>query len=56
MKAMCEKINIQFEDLFSEILIGPKSEQQIEDLKLFLREQGMDRLAQAVKLSDCPLR
>jgi hypothetical protein len=56
MKAMCEKVNIQFEDLFSEILIGPKSKQQIEDLKLFLREQGMDRLAQAVKLSDCPLR
>jgi hypothetical protein len=34
MKAMCEKVNIQ-----------------LEDLKLFLHEQGMDRLAHFVKLS-----
>jgi hypothetical protein len=56
MEFMCDKVKIQFEDLFSEILIGPKSKQQIADLKLFLHEQGMDRLAQSVKMSDCPLR
>jgi hypothetical protein len=56
MNFMCNKVNIQFEDLFNEILIGPKSKQQIVDLKLFLHEQGMDRLARSVELSECPLR
>jgi hypothetical protein len=56
MDSMCKKVNLKFEDLFHEILIGPKSKQQVKGLKVFLCEQGMNRLAQKVRMSDCPLR
>jgi hypothetical protein len=56
MDSMCKKVNIKFEDLFSEILIGSRSKQQVKGLKVFLCEHGMNGLAQKVKMSDCPLR
>lgn len=56
MDKLCAEKNINFEDLFSNILIGPKSEQNLEILKSYIKGLGYDALAKRVYRSKCPLR
>lgn len=53
---LCQKENIDMEDLISSIVIGPKSEQNIEDLKWYLRKIGLSKLAEKTQRSNCPLQ
>lgn len=56
LKELCEKENIAFEDLIDSIVIGPKSQQNMEDLKWYCRKIGLTKLAEKIRWSDCPLR
>ena len=56
LKGMCERIGIDVEDLVTELIIGPDSTQSAAIFQDYLRDQGLNRLAQRVSLSDCPLR
>lgn len=56
LQDMCRKINIQLSDLIEEIIIGPESTQSIAILQDYLRDNGLDALANRVALSECPLR
>ena len=47
---------IDFEDLFDSIVIGPTSKQTIRDLQIYCKNNGLLKLANKVKKSDCPLR
>ena len=51
-----KEINLVFQSLIDQILIGPRSEQNEEELKSFLEACGYDILAKKIKKSDCPLR
>lgn len=53
---LCEKEGIDFEDLFDSIVIGPTSKQTIRDLQIYCKNNGLLKLANKVKKSDCPLR
>ena len=53
---LCEKERIDFEDLFDSIVIGPTSKQTIRDLQIYCKNNGLLKLANKVKKSDCPLR
>lgn len=53
---LCEKEGIDFEDLFDSIVIGPTSKQNIRDLQIYCKNNGLLKLANKVKKSDCPLR
>ena len=44
------------DELVTEIIIGPKSMQSIESLKVYLNRNGLAMLENKVKKSDCPLR
>lgn len=56
MERRCEEVGISFEDLFEEIVIGPKSEQDISSLQAFIEERGFVTLKGKISKSDCPLR
>ena len=56
LKKCCRKENIKMDELVTEIIIGPKSMQSIESLKVYLNRNGLDMLENKVKKSDCPLR
>ena len=56
LNAMCQKIGVSFEDLFTEIIIGPESTQSISILQDYLRDNHLYALTERVSLSDCPLR
>ncbi len=56
LMSMCRKAGINRQDLTSEIIIGPKSTQSVFILQDYLRDNGLDRLADRVSLSNCPLR
>ena len=56
VKELCEIEQVKFEDLFSEIIIGPKSEQNPLELQEYLRFIGFDEMAERVVKSECPLR
>ena len=53
---MCEKAGIGLEDLVTELIIGPDSTQSAVIFQDYLRDHGLNRLAERVSLSDCPLR
>ena len=53
---LCEKEGIDFEDLFDSIVIGPTSKQTVRDLQFYCKNNGLLKLANKVKKSDCPLR
>lgn len=53
---MCRKIEIGLEDLVPEIIIGPESTQSKSILQDYLRDNGLEKLAERVSLSKCPLR
>lgn len=52
----CGQFGIDFEELVTDIIIGPKSPQSKVILQNYLRVNGRKRLADAVRVSDCPLR
>ena len=53
---LCEKEGIDFEDSFDSIVIGPTSKQTVRDLQFYCKNNGLLKLANKVKKSDCPLR
>ena len=56
LKAMCGEIGVGLEDLVEEIIIGPVSTQSLAIFRDYLRDNGLNGLANRVSLSDCPLR
>lgn len=52
----CKKLELNIQDLISEIIIGPRSQQKIDILKEYLSLNDYDDLALKVKNSECPLR
>ena len=42
--------------LFDSIVIGPTSKQSVRDLQFYCKNNGLLKLANKVKKSDCPLR
>lgn len=53
---LCTQEAVEFEDLFEEITIAPRSEQNKYELVSFLKSVELDTLAGKVKISQCPLR
>lgn len=53
---VCKKLELNIQDLISEIIIGPRSQQKIDILKEYLSLNDYDDLALKVKNSECPLR
>lgn len=53
---LCEKEGKDFEDLFDSIVIGPTSKQTVRDLQFYCKNNGLLKLGNKVKKSDCPLR
>lgn len=56
LRSMCGRIGIGLEDLVTEIIVGPDSTQSAAIFQDYLRDHGLNRLAERVSLSDCPLR
>ncbi len=56
LRSMCETVGIGMEDLVTELIIGPDSTQSVAIFHDYLRDNGLNRLAERVSLSDCPLR
>ncbi len=56
LESMCWKIGIGLEDLIAEVIIGPESTQSAWILQDYLRDHGLNELAEHVSLSSCPLR
>lgn len=44
------------ENLITGITIGPRSQQNLEDLRSFLKRLGLNKLAENIIESSCPLR
>lgn len=53
---LCDHAGIPIEDLFEEIVIGPRSVQNIDELKSFCIHMGFPGLADHIRVSTCPLR
>lgn len=53
---LCRAKNINFENLFQEIIIGPRSKQGIMNLQEYIGFLGYPELAKRVRFSNCPLR
>ena len=56
LDSMCRTIGIGWEELVPEIIIGPESTQSQPILQDYLRDNGLDGLAERVSMSNCPLR
>lgn len=56
LEALCSKKQVEFDDLFNEIIIGPRSRLTVDELQGYLREQGYQKIAEKVTKSTCPLR
>lgn len=53
---VCKKLELNIQDLISEIIIGPRSQQKNDILKEYLSLNDYNDLALKVKNSECPLR
>ena len=53
---MCQEAGITIEDLIAEIIVGPESTQSVPILHDYLRDTGLEKLAENICYSDCPLR
>ncbi len=53
---LCEEVGVSAEELFEEIVIGPRSIQNIDELKSFCEHMGFPGLASHIRVSTCPLR
>lgn len=56
LNKLLEEEKMKMEDIISSIIIGPRSLQSKRDLENYCRHLGYDKLAQNIKISDCPLR
>ncbi len=45
-----------FENLIDQVIIGPRSQQNINILQQYILSNGLNNLANKVTVSDCPLR
>lgn len=50
------KHGITFDKLIDEIIIGPRSKQAIDELKLYIESKGYTELSNKIKYSNSPLR
>lgn len=51
-----EQHHVTFEDLIDGIIIGPRSQQSVEELAMYLESLGFHKLSKKIRKSDCPLR
>ncbi|MCQ2595650.1 MAG: DUF2971 domain-containing protein [Treponemataceae bacterium] len=56
LRDVCQKIGINYVDLFTEICIGPQARVSKELLSDYFISTGTPELADRIKLSECPLR
>lgn len=56
LDALCANENIDFEDLFDKIIIGPRSHQRVFELKQYIQSIGYEKISERISKSDCPLR
>lgn len=56
MEGLCADAGVTFEDLFDKIIIGPRSEQSVYELKAYITSLGYEDLAEKIFASQCPLR
>lgn len=56
IRKRCEQYGVEFESLVTDIIIGPKASQNMIILKNYLHKNGLNRIAERVVRSDCPLR
>ena len=56
LQKVLETENMHMEDIINSIIIGPRSSQNPKDLGNYCRHLGLHKLAQNIKVSDCPLR
>lgn len=55
IKKRCDSVGLKFGDLFEGIVLGPRSAQNIDILKRFVEECGIDNLHGKISKSDSPL-
>lgn len=53
---LCAEQGISHDMLFEELVVGPRSSQNLDELRTFLVDLGFPRLAEHIRASDCPLR
>lgn len=56
LQKVLETENMHREDIINSIIIGSRSSQNPKDLENYCRHLGLHKLAQNIKVSDCPLR
>lgn len=54
--SMCPRKDTSFEKLIDEIIVGPRSQQNIDILQQYICLYGLSDLAEKITMSDCPLR
>lgn len=54
-KLLCEKSKMDYRNIFDAIIIGPRSQQNVDVLKDFLYMKGLETLSQNISKSTCPL-
>lgn len=50
------RFETSFESLIDEVIVGPKSQQNIAILKEYINSNGLHKMGKFVTQSDCPLR
>jgi hypothetical protein len=56
MDKLCDSESVEFEDLFDQIVIAPRSEQSIYELKEYVASLGYNKLSESIVKSNCPLK
>lgn len=56
LSMLCNTKEINFQDIFGKIILGPRSKQRIVDLQEYIEFLGYPELAKKIKSSKCPLR
>lgn len=51
-----KKHGITFDELIEEIIIGPRSKQSIDELKMYIESKGYIEISKKIRVSNCPLR
>lgn len=51
-----KKYGIKIDEIIDEIIIGPRSQQSIDELKLYIESKGYTELSNKIKYSSSPLR
>lgn len=56
MKEVCNRLGINYGDLFTEVVIGPQARVSKDVLADYFTSTGMEELCSKIKISECPLR